>query len=174
MVAFGEIGLDYHYDFSPREIQREVFIEQLKLARELNLAHHHPHARSLGRHHVDPRRPLARSRHHALLHRRRPTRPQQALDLGFHLAFGGVLTFKTAENVREAARITPDDRLLIETDAPFLAPIPYRGKRNEPSMMIETLKKLAEIRGTTPEQIAELTTANFERLCLRHESDPLH
>ena len=76
------------------------------------------------------------------------------------------------ENVREAARITPDDRILIETDAPFLAPIPYRGKRNEPAMMLETLKKLAEVRGTTPERIAELTTANFERLCFERRLPP--
>ena len=87
--------------------------------------------------------------------------------MGFHLSYGGVVTFKTAENVRESARITPPDRLLIETDAPYLAPIPYRGKRNEPSMMIETARKLAEVRGTTPEAIASLTTANFEQLCLR-------
>ena len=72
--------------------------------------------------------------------------------MGFHLGYGGVLTFKTAENVRESARITPDDRLLIETDAPYLAPIPYRGKRNEPAMMVETARKLAEVRGTTPDQ----------------------
>ena len=87
--------------------------------------------------------------------------------MGFHLSYGGVLTFKTAENVRESARITPDDRLLIETDAPYLAPIPYRGKRNEPSMMVETARKLAEVRGTTADRIAAITTGNFERLCLR-------
>ena len=102
-----------------------------------------------------------------------PAQAEEALDLGFHLSFGGVLTFKTAENVRESARITPDDRLLIETDAPYLAPIPYRGKRNEPAMMLETARKLAEVRGTTPERIGELTTANFERLCLRRETRPV-
>ncbi len=102
-----------------------------------------------------------------------PTQAQQALDLGFHLSFAGVLTFKTAENVRESARITPPERLLIETDAPYLAPIPHRGKRNEPAMMLETARKLAEVRGTTPDAIASLTTANFERLCLRHETRPV-
>lgn len=164
VVAYGEIGLDYHYDFSPREIQREVFIEQLKLARELAL----PiiiHTREawddtisiLHEHWSGP----------GIFHcfTGDAAQARQALDMGFHLAFGGVLTFKTADNVRDAAQITPDDRLLIETDAPYLAPIPYRGKRNEPFMMTETLKKLAEVRGTTPEHIAALTTANFERLC---------
>jgi TatD DNase family protein len=92
---------------------------------------------------------------------------EQALALGFHLSYGGVITFKTADNVRESARITPDERLLIETDAPYLAPIPHRGKRNEPAMMVQTIAKLAEIRATTPSRIGEITTANFERLCLR-------
>jgi TatD DNase family protein len=166
VVAFGEIGLDYHYDFSPREIQREVFIEQLKLASDVNL----PitiHTREawddtmsiLGEHCSGP----------GILHcfTGDPTQAQQALDMGFHLSYGGVLTFKTAENVRESARITPPERLLIETDAPYLAPIPHRGKRNEPALMIETARKLAEVRGTTPDAIAALTAANFERLCLR-------
>ncbi len=165
VVAYGEIGLDYHYDHSPRDVQREVFIEQLKIARELNL----PitlHIREawddvmsiLADHWNGP----------GIVHcfSGDAKQAQEALDRGFHLGFGGVITFKTGENVREAARLAPDDRLLIETDAPYLAPIPYRGKRNEPSMMLETLKKLAEVRGTTPEYIAELTTANFERLCL--------
>ena len=97
-----------------------------------------------------------------------PAQAQEALDMGFHLSYGGVLTFKTADSVRESARITPSDRLLIETDAPYLAPIPHRGKRNEPAMMVETARKLAEVRQTTPEAIAALTTANFERFCLRH------
>jgi len=172
VVAFGEIGLDYHYDFSPREIQREVFVEQLKLARAVNL----PitiHTREawddtvsiLREHWSGP----------GVMHcfTGDPPQAQQALDMGFHLSYGGVLTFKTAENVRESARITPPERLLIETDAPYLAPIPHRGKRNEPAMMIETARKLAEVRGTTPDAIAALTTANFERLCLRREKRPV-
>jgi TatD DNase family protein len=172
VVAFGEIGLDYHYDFSPREIQREVLIEQLKLAREVNL----PitiHTREawddtmsiLQEHWSGP----------GIMHcfTGDPPQAQQALNMGFHLSYGGVLTFKTAENVRESARITPPDRLLIETDAPYLAPIPHRGKRNEPAMMVETARKLAEVRGATAEAIAALTTANFERLCLRREKRPV-
>ncbi len=91
---------------------------------------------------------------------------RQALDLGFHLSFGGVLTFPKAEGLREAARITPDDRLLVETDCPYLAPVPHRGKRNEPAFVVETARRLAEVRGVTPEAIAECTTRNFRELCL--------
>jgi TatD DNase family protein len=166
VVAFGEIGLDYHYDFSPREVQREVFIEQLKLARDLKLPiiihtrEAWPDTMSLLREHWQGP---------GIMHcfTGDADQAQEALAMGFHLAFGGVLTFRTADNVREAARITPGDRLLIETDAPYLAPIPWRGKRNEPSFMAETARKLAEVRGTTPEEIAAITTANFEKLCLR-------
>ena len=166
VIAFGEIGLDYHYDFSPREIQREVFIEQLKLARDLSL----PitiHTREAWDDTISILK--AHWKGEGVMHcfTGDPSQAQQALAMGLHLPYGGVLTFKTAEHVRESARITPDDRLLIETDAPYLAPLPYRGKRNEPSMMVETLRKLAEVRGATPEAVAALTTANFERLCLR-------
>ena len=92
---------------------------------------------------------------------------REALDLGFHLSFGGVLTFPKAESLREAARLAPDDRLLVETDCPYLAPVPHRGKRNEPAFVVETAKRLAEVRGRAPEEVAELTTRNFEMLCLR-------
>jgi TatD DNase family protein len=165
VVAFGEIGLDYHYDFSPREVQREVFIEQLRIATDLDL----PiviHTREAW---ADT---MAVLREHwqgqGIMHcfTGTPEQAREALDLGFHLGFGGVLTFKTAEEVRESARLVPDDRLLVETDAPYLAPIPWRGKRNEPAFMVETVRKLAEVRGVTPEHIASVTSANFERLCL--------
>jgi TatD DNase family protein len=96
---------------------------------------------------------------------------QEALELGFHLSFGGVLTFPKADTVREAARITPDDRLLVETDCPYLAPAPHRGKRNEPAFMVETVKRLAAVRDRTPGEIAAMTTANFETLCLRGGTD---
>src|ERR1019366_3211827 len=89
---------------------------------------------------------------------------RQALDLGFHLSFGGVLTFPEAVSLREAARITPEDRLLVETDGPYLAPVPHRGKRNEPAFVVETARRLAEVRGSTPEAIAACTTRNFEHL----------
>src|SRR5580693_8266941 len=177
VIAFGEIGLDYHYDFSPREIQREVFIEQLKLARAVNL----PitiHTReawddtmSILREHW-PVTGKAQGIMHCFTGD--PPQAREALEMGFHLSYGGVLTFKTADNVRESARITPADRLLVETDAPYLAPIPHRGKRNEPSMMVETARKLAEVLGTTPDAIAALTTANFDRLFAPIKPEPLH
>ena len=89
---------------------------------------------------------------------------RQALDLGFHLSFGGVLTFPKADDLRQAARIAPLDRILIETDCPYLAPVPHRGKRNEPAFVVETARRLAEVRGVAPEAIAEATTRNFEHL----------
>lgn len=166
VVAFGEIGLDYHYDFSPRDAQKDVFVEQLRIATELEL----PltiHTREAW---DDTMEILADHWHGpTVLHcfTGDAVQARQALDRGYYLAFGGVLTFRTAENIREAAKITPDDRLLVETDAPYLAPLPWRGKRNEPSFMAETVRRLAEVRGTTAEHIASVTTANFGRLCLR-------
>jgi TatD DNase family protein len=167
VLAFGEIGLDYHYDYSPREVQRDVFIEQLRLARDLKL----PviiHTREAW---ADT---VATLREHwqgpGIMHcfTGDAAQAREALELGFSLAFGGVLTFNTAAQVREAAAIVPDDRLLIETDAPFLAPIPWRGKRNEPSFIVQTARKLAEVRGTTPEHIAQITTENFNRLIAKN------
>jgi TatD DNase family protein len=92
---------------------------------------------------------------------------REALALGFHLGFGGVLTFPKAGGLREAARITPQDRLLVETDCPWLAPVPYRGKRNEPAFVVEVARCLAEVRGSTLEEISGVTTRNFDSLCLQ-------
>jgi TatD DNase family protein len=166
VVAIGEIGLDYHYDFSPRDVQRAVFSRQLGTAAEARL----PiiiHTREAWDDTLDILRREWRGE--GILHcfTGDATQARQALDAGFHLAFGGVLTFPKAEPVREAARFTPADRLLIETDCPYLAPAPHRGKRNEPAFVIETARRLAEVRGQTVEEIAALTADNFERLCLR-------
>ncbi|HKD08289.1 MAG TPA: TatD family hydrolase [Bryobacteraceae bacterium] len=166
VVAFGEIGLDYHYDFSPREAQREVFIEQLGIAAEAGL----PviiHTREAWEDTLSILREHWRGPGIMHCFTGDAVQAREALDLGFHLAFGGVITFRTAEAVREAARITPEDRLLVETDAPYLAPVPWRGKRNEPAFVAETARKLAEIRGVAAEEIASITTTNFNRLCLR-------
>ena len=173
VIAIGEIGLDYHYDFSPREVQREVFVEQLRIA----LAASKPiiiHTREAWSDTMDILRrewAAASPDRRGIMHcfTGDEAQAREALALGFHLSFGGVLTFKTAENVRQAAAIVPDDRILVETDAPYLAPIPYRGKRNEPAFMVETVKRLAQVRGVEPDHIAAVTTANFERLagCLR-------
>jgi TatD DNase family protein len=165
VLAIGEIGLDYHYDFSPRDVQREVFVAQLKLAGKAGkpIAIHTREAWD---------DTLLVLREHwsgaGIIHcfSGGPAEARQALDLGFYLSFGGVITFPKAEALREAARMAPEDRLLVETDAPYLAPVPKRGKRNEPAFMVETVQRLAEVRGVAPERIAETTTANFERLLL--------
>ena len=161
-----EIGLDYHYDFSPREVQRVVFEKQLDMAAAAGL----PvviHTREAWE---DTLAVLGAGwRGGGIMHcfTGDVRQAEQALNLGFHLAFGGVLTFPKAEEVRQAARITPDDRLLVETDCPYLAPVPMRGKRNEPAFLVETAQRLAEVRGVTLEAVARQTTSNFERLCLR-------
>jgi TatD DNase family protein len=166
VVAIGEIGLDFHYDFSPRDVQDRVFEEQLAVAREADL----PvviHTREAWAETMETlRRNSAAS---GIMHcfTGGPREAEQALALGFHVSFGGVITFPRAGELREAARVVPDDRLLVETDAPYLAPVPYRGKRNEPAFMIETVRKLAEVRATTAAHIAAITTSNFERLCLQ-------
>ena len=162
-VALGETGLDYHYDFAPRPVQRAVFETQLRLAREAGK----PvviHTREAW---VDTLAVLDRVPTIIHCFTGGPAEAEQALERGYHLAFGGVVTFPKAGSVREAARLTPDDLLLVETDCPYLAPVPYRGKRNEPAFVLQTVRKLAEIRGTAPERIAELSANNFKRLCLR-------
>jgi TatD DNase family protein len=165
VLAIGEIGLDYHYDFSPREVQRDVFIQQLNMAGRAGK----PiviHTREAWED------TLLLLREHwsgsGIIHcfSGGPAEARQALDLGFYLSFGGVLTFPKAEALREAARMTPEGRLLVETDAPYLAPVPRRGKRNEPAFIVETARRLAEVRGVAPERIAEVTAGNFERLML--------
>ncbi len=167
VVAIGEIGLDYHYDFSPRETQRSVFIEQMKIAADAKkpIVIHTREAWddtiSVIRDHWDVKRG-------GIMHcfSGNPEQAQQALDLGFYLSFGGIVTFPKALDIQESARIAPIDRILIETDAPYLAPVPKRGKRNEPAYMVETARKLAALRGVSETEIAEATTANFRRLCL--------
>jgi TatD DNase family protein len=164
VLAVGEIGLDYHYDFSPRDVQRSVFERQLALAAE----HRRPiaiHTREAWGDTLDILR--AHWQGGGIMHcfTGGEAEARQSLDLGFHLSFGGVLTFPKAEEVRASARMAPEDRLLVETDCPYLAPAPHRGKRNEPAYIVETARRLAEVRGTTVEEIGRVTSANFERLC---------
>ena len=165
VLAVGEIGLDYPYDFSPRPVQIAAF----ELQREIARASGKPisiHTREAWQ---DTMERLSGWTSGGIMHcfTGDAAQARQALDLGFHLSFGGVLTFPKAEELREAARIAPEDRILVETDCPYLAPVPHRGKRNEPAFMAETVRRLAEVRGVSPERIAAATTENFERLCLR-------
>lgn len=163
IVGIGEIGLDYHYDFSPRDVQRRVFLEHLEAAAELKL----PvilHTREAW----DDTLAILRDhwRGAGIMHcfSGGPAEAEQCLELGFYLAFGGVVTFPKATNVQEAARMTPLSRLLVETDAPYLAPVPHRGKRNEPAYVVRTAARIAELRGVTLAEIDAATTANFRRL----------
>ncbi len=173
VVAIGEIGLDYHYDFSPRPVQRAAFEKQLALAAEAEL----PvsiHTREAWADTLDVLRahPL---RAGGVFHcfTGGASEAEQALELGFHLSFGGIITFPKADAVREAAALTPLHRLLVETDAPYLAPVPHRGKRNEPAFITGIARRLALAKGASEEEIAGVTTKNFERLCLRRAQDSL-
>jgi TatD DNase family protein len=171
-VAVGEIGLDYHYDFSPRAVQRDVFVEQLTTARALNL----PiiiHTREAD---DDTFAALATEGHGmgGVFHcfTGGIDRARKALDLGFHLSLAGIVTFPKAIDLHEVAAFVPDDRLLVETDSPFLAPVPHRGKRNEPAFVSQVVDAVARIRGTSPSQIAALTTRNFLELFARTAVTP--
>jgi len=161
--AVGEIGLDYHYDFAARDLQREVFAAQLEAAQQIG-------------------RPV-------IIHTREATddtfailaqasgirgvfhcftgdaaMARRALDIGFFLSFSGIVTFPKAESIREAARLVPDDRLLVETDSPYLAPVPFRGKRNEPAHVARVVEAVAAVRGVAAAQVAERTSRNFDGL----------
>ena len=146
VIAIGEIGLDYHYDLSPRPVQREVFARQLEIAAESGkpVVIHTREAWEDTMAQFSGRAPVRGIMH---CFTGGAAQARQALDLGFHLSFGGVVTFPKADEVREAARITPDDRLLVETDCPYLAPVPHRGKRNEPALVVEVARQLARERG---------------------------
>lgn len=162
--AIGEIGLDYHYDLAPRDAQLDVFRAQVELAAELRL----PvviHTREAAADTFAVLREAGRGVE-GVLHcfTGDEAMAREALDLGLYLSFAGIVTFPKAAALREAARITPPDRILAETDAPYLAPVPFRGKRNEPAMVAEVYRTLAEIRGETVEALSAQTGQNFEAL----------
>lgn len=164
VIAIGEIGLDYFYHHSPRATQLEVFERQLALAAECGLpaSLHIRDAWDDCFRMLEAHNPAARGVFHCFTGGREEAR--RALDLGWCLSFSGMLTFAKADVLREVAAWAPADRLLVETDAPFLAPVPHRGRRNEPAFVASTAARLAELRGVTLEQVAELTSANFFRL----------
>ena len=166
VVAYGEIGLDYHYDHSPREIQRQRFREQIHLARELAL----PlviHTREAQEDTVMILREEGAVDVGGVFHCFSGDMwlAKDALDLGFYLSFSGVLTFKNATMLRDIAKTVPLDRLMVETDCPYLAPVPYRGKRNEPAYVQYVAETLAEIRGNgSVQSIARATVENTKRV----------
>lgn len=166
VIAWGEIGLDYHYDNSPREVQREAFTKQLRMARErrLPVVIHTREAEAdtlaiLGEEWRD-------SGLGGIVHCFTGTRSfaEAAIEFGFLISFSGVVTFKKAEDLRDTAKRVPLDKILIETDSPFLAPIPHRGKRNEPAYVVETARCVAGARGIELDGFARETSKNFKLL----------
>jgi TatD DNase family protein len=166
VVGIGETGLDYYYEHSPREAQRENFRAHIVASRQTGL----PlivHSRDADREMAEIlREEYAVGPFPGVMHCFSSGRElaEAALEIGFYISFSGILTFKKADEVRAIAQDVPPDRLLVETDAPFLAPIPNRGKRNEPAFVVHTAAQLATLRGLSPEDLAQLTTDNFFRL----------
>jgi TatD DNase family protein len=161
VVAVGEIGLDYHYDHSPRDVQRAVFERHIALARKLDkpvIVHNREST-------DDMVEILTRSGARGILHSYTESLEvaRTFVDHGFYISFSGIVTFRNAESLRDVARALPHDRVLIETDTPYLAPVPYRGRDNEPAYVVAVAEKLAQLWGMPLERVAEQTTANFER-----------
>jgi TatD DNase family protein len=166
VVGIGETGLDYYYDNSPRELQRELFRRHIAASRETGL----PlivHTREADDDTVAILQDeYAKGAFPGLIHcfSAGDQLARDAVDIGFYISVSGIATFKTAEPIRETLKSVPIDRLLVETDAPFLAPVPHRGKTNEPSFVTHTAEKLAEIKGMDPDALADATTDNFFKL----------
>jgi len=169
VIAWGEIGLDYFYDHSPRDLQQRVFLHQMEMARAAKLPiiiHCRPSDNSENA--WDDLLRLVRENWAAsglrgVLHCFTGTvaHAQAALDLGFMISFAGNVTYPKAQNIRDAAGMVPLDRMFIETDCPYLAPIPYRGQRNEPAFVVETARKIAALRNVSPDELGEQTSLNF-------------
>jgi TatD DNase family protein len=165
-IGIGEAGLDYHYDKSPRDIQARVFRAHIAAARETQL----PlviHARSADEDMIAIlREEMGKGTFKAILHCFSSGRAlaEAGLELGLYVSFSGILTFKNSDELRAIAADVPLERLLVETDAPYLAPVPHRGKRNEPAFTAFTARVLAEVKGVSEAEIAAATTANFYRL----------
>lgn len=168
VVAVGEAGLDYHYDTGPRENQTKSFREHIEAARKtgLPLVIHSREADADMTRILKDEAKQGQGPFTAVLHCYTGGRDLAfaAVDLGHYIGFTGILTFKNSESLRDIAKALPADRILIETDSPYLAPVPYRGKRCEPAYVTETAKMLASIRGVSPDEIARQTTENFYRL----------
>ena len=161
--AVGEIGLDYHYEDIPRALQKKAFIAQLELAREIGL----PvivHEREAHQEGMDIIRQFPDVTGVFHCYSGSAEMAKQLVDMGWYIGFTGVLTFKNARKAIEAAQAIPLDRIVIETDCPYMSPEPYRGKRNDPSRVLYVADKLAEIRGITPEEARALTLENGKRL----------
>ena len=164
----GEIGLDYHYDFAPRDVQQRVFRAQIAVAREFGM----PvviHTREAWADTLAILREERAAEVGGIFHcfTGSEDEAREALDAGFCLSFSGIATFPKAANIRAAAALTPSDRLLIETDAPYLAPVPHRGTRNEPAFVVEVARVLADARGESAEAVALSAAATLDSLLAR-------
>ena len=166
VIAWGEIGLDFYYDHSPRDVQQEVFRRQIRKARELDL----PiiiHSRDANDETVGilTEECADDSFRGGIMHcfGGTPTMAEALMKLGFLISFAGNVTFKKADGLRDAARVVPLDKLLVETDCPFLTPVPFRGKRNEPAYVEHTARFLAEFYGVEFDELARQTTRNFTK-----------
>ncbi|HEY6245889.1 MAG TPA: TatD family hydrolase [Pyrinomonadaceae bacterium] len=163
IIAWGEIGLDFHYDNSPRDVQIEVFRRQLRCAQYLDL----PviiHTREAESETIDVlKSEYSGTKRRGIFHCFSGSLElaKAALDLGFIISFSGIITFKKADEVRAVAAYVPEDRILIETDCPFLSPSPYRGWRNEPAHVVEVARGLSECRGLELEEVGRITSDNF-------------
>lgn len=177
-VAIGEAGLDYHYDKSPREAQAQGLLTHIDAARQTQLPlviHSREADEDMA---AILRAEMGKGAFPAILHcfTAGEMLARTGVELGLYVSFSGILTFKTSEALRAIAREVPLERLLVETDAPYLAPTPYRGKRNEPSYVVETAKVLAEVKGVSFDEIARVTTQNARRCYWKmdHATRPAH
>ncbi|HYG90983.1 MAG TPA: TatD family hydrolase [Azospirillum sp.] len=166
VIGIGETGLDYYYDMSPRDVQQESFRRHIRAAMETGLpliVHTRDADMDIMR---IVREEAAGQPVKGLLHCFSSGREvaEDALDFGFHLSLSGIVTFKKSDDLRAVVKDVPLERILVETDAPYLAPMPYRGKRNEPAYVVHTAAAIAAVKGVTPEEVARATTGNFLRL----------
>lgn len=163
VVGIGEAGLDYHYDLSPRDMQAKGFRIHIAAAREtgLPLVIHSRAAEDDTAAILEDE--MSKGAFKPLLHcfSSKAELARRGLAIGAYVSFSGILTYKNAEDIRATAREVPMDRLLVETDAPYLAPVPYRGKSNEPAFVVKTLERLAEVKGVSPVDMADTTSRNF-------------
>lgn len=166
VVGLGEAGLDYHYDLSPRDAQMQGFKTHIAAAREtgLPLVIHTRQAEEDTARLLEEE--MTKGPFKALLHcfTSQQWLAEKGVELGLTVSFSGILTYKNAEDLRTTAKALPLDRILVETDAPFLAPVPFRGKDNEPAFVVKTLEQLATLRGLSRDEMAYMTSANFFRL----------
>ena len=166
VLGLGEIGLDYHYDFAPRDVQHRAFIDQIEVAKSAGkpIIIHTREAWAdtfdlLEKHWAPAGLP-------GIMHcfSGGVVEAERSLAMGFYLSFSGVVTYPKAVELHDAARMAPADRILVETDAPYLAPVPFRGKRNESAYVVRTAERLAELRGVSIQTVAQQTTENFRAL----------